>query len=201
MAKWDTDDLISTIKTKARRPGVDAEMDDPGWIALLALADEKWYDEIAVYAPEVLYGPMTQLVSEDGGYTYQFSTASDSQLWPRQLELKDARNGVLLIPGPEWGDFNDYTIEQSTSHAGAQLRTPQNRTQSWSDGGPWGRWVPNYDSLAVVSTSQNPHIPSFCRRILPAATLVEWANKGASRDPRPFEREVQHIWEGHPSRS
>lgn len=195
MARYDSADLLAKAKAKARRPANDAEMTDADWYALLTEAEAKWWGILATHVPEYLMGPPTLMVTEDAGETYVFSTSEN--VWPIEAEIRASRNGRVLTPGPEWGYHNDYVLEASS--VAARIRIPNGKQRSYA-GGPYARWIQNHDLFPAISSTEEPHLnPPHARNLVVLDAVIAWANRGAGRDPRPYERELQILWEGHPN--
>jgi hypothetical protein len=85
---------------------------------------------IATHCPELNYGAPELMVTADAGKTY---TVASYPLG--HMEIRSARDGYLMRPGPEWDENSDYTPEGQT------IRIPGNRTRTFS-AGPYARYVP-----------------------------------------------------------
>jgi hypothetical protein len=107
---------------------------------------------IATHCPELNYGAPELMVTADAGKTY---TVASYPLG--HMEIRSARDGYLMRPGPEWDENSDYTPEGQT------IRIPGNRTRTFS-AGPYASYVPVPTTL---DGSTAPVLkPAFARLLL-----------------------------------
>ena len=183
---WTNQDLLDRCIFFARRPSGDAEMSKREWYDLLTLAQEHWYGIFSVHVPEVLYGAPAQLSTADSGKTYTFP-GSIHPLGP--VEVREARDGYLLIPSTDWDPHGDFIPE------GDLIRMPNNEERTFDDG-PYARFITPPDK--IDETTQPTLNPPRARILLIYRALVTWASRGAMRDPTAFEVLEQKAWTGDP---
>lgn len=186
MAQYDSADLLARCKATAQRPATDEDMSDVQWYSFLEEAQTYWIGQLAVHVPEVMYGAPELMTTPDAGATY---TVAGYPLG--HLEIRSARNGYLLRPGPEWDEASDYTQE------GQIIRIPGGRTRSFGTLGPYARYVP---VPGVLNAGAAPVMkPAHMRLLLVARACYLYALRGGYRDPTPFLQLEQKLWAGDPN--
>lgn len=129
---------------------------------LLADAYEQVVSEFAPRFPTVFMGAPTQMATTDGGVTYSVP----GEPFPfGHAEVYSRENGAWELVASTYGDRGgDFVIE------GGQLRTPGNRTRTWSQGAPWIRYV----GMPVrLSDAQDPvMLPAASRELILWRALV-----------------------------
>ena len=178
--------LLAYCKFKAARPTVDKEVSDTQWYILLSLAQEAWYGTFAQIFPAILYGDPTKMVTSDN----KVFTFADSVFPIGEVEIRDGRNGELLLPTVEWSEQGDFVPE------GSQIRIPGNRTRTFTDG-PYARYItPAGD---IDADTEPTLVPAFARVLIACEALIEFAERGyGQRDPDFFKELKQRHWEGDP---
>lgn len=192
MALWDAADLLERCQRAADRPTTDESMAPADWYAFLTEAQFEWITHLASICPATQYGAPVQLVSADGGYTYDFPDDADGDpLFPMgQLEIRATRSGALLQPGNDWSDRGDYVPE------GTRIRMPNGRSRTFPQG-PWARYIA---PPAAISASSAPTMqPKHARILLVYRACRKWASKGGLRDPQPFLDQESEAWYGAPA--
>jgi hypothetical protein len=140
---------------------------------------------IATHCPELNYGAPELMVTADAGKTY---TVASYPLG--HMEIRSARDGYLMRPGPEWDENSDYTPEGQT------IRIPGNRTRTFS-AGPYARYVPVPTTL---DGSTAPVLkPAMARLLLIPRACYLYATSGGYRDPSPYLLHEQRLWGGDPN--
>lgn len=185
MALYDSADLLARCKLDAQRPAIDELMSDTSWYIYLQEAQTYWVPQIATHFPEVMYGPPELMTTADGGQTY---TVSGYPLG--HMEIRASRNGVVLLPGPEWDESSAFTQE------GQIIRIPAGRSRVFPNG-PYARYV---KVPGLLDASNQPTLkPDFCRLLLVVRACYYYASRGGYRDPTPFEQKEQKLWSGDPN--
>jgi hypothetical protein len=161
MSGWTSADLLERFQLYLGR-GNGGVMDaDELWTdarAYLWLADaqEAVYADLAPRAPHAFVSAPTLLTSTDGGVTYSFGSA-----YPfAHVEVYAQESGGRTLLASTYGTIGgDFVIE------GATLRSPGNRTRTYSSG-PWARFTA---FPARLSASQEPSMQPP-----PARELILW---------------------------
>lgn len=184
MAAWDSADLLARCYMEAKRPSTDTSTSDAEWYQRLSVAQDQWITVFAQHCPHVLVGAPELVTSSDGGETY------DLDYYPLGgVELRHGRRGEILIPGPEFSDAADFTIEGQT------IRIPNGQTRSFANG-LYARYVP---TGTVISASVEPTFqPPWARQLLVLQAVADWAREGGLRDPAPYLQKLQHRAWGDP---
>lgn len=189
MATWDSADLLDRCKRYARRPSTDEGMADADWYALLTEAQTFWMGQFAIHCPGVLFTAPTLMTSNDGGYTYSVPGLT---AYPMAVEIRASRSGQLLVPGAEWDDGADYTVE-----ADGVIRIPSNRKRTFS-AGPYVRYIPQ---ASTISAAAEPVIkPVHARILLVYGALEKYETIGRLGDPTYWQEQSQIAWSGDPRR-
>jgi hypothetical protein len=153
---------------------------------LLSNAQQRLYRIFAAHVPDILVGSPEQLTTSDGGYTYNFAAFPLGH-----AELRDGRNGPILVPGPDWDESLDVYVPE-----GQKVRFPGNRRRTFANG-LWARYVA---TPGVIDASTQPTLqPPNARQALVYDACVEWATQGGYRDPAPFQLLRQHELWGDPA--
>src|SRR5580698_7069195 len=107
---WSSADLLNRCLTYARRPVIDESFGTDQWYGLLTEANAEWVARIAAISPEALYGPMTNITTQDGGYSYTFGVDNDgNQIVPiGRYEIRQYPTGREWIAGAEWDQSSDF---------------------------------------------------------------------------------------------
>ena len=160
MALYDSADCARRIKVRLNRPTTDR-------IFTVTTADDVIYDAlteaqdritklIATYIPDGLWTVPTALTTADSGKTYTFGTDVDAaaifalghfHVYPDRAAIPD----FPLVEGV------DYTVEAT------RIRTPNNTTRTFGDGGPWAQYVAPSN---VITAATQPTIPKIARLAL-----------------------------------
>lgn len=132
-------------------------------------------------------GAPTLMTTSDSGETYQFAS---SVFGIGGVEIRSSRNGDLLRAGPEWDAGADYTPE------GSQIRIPNGKTKTWSDG-PYARYISPPGDIAAAT--EPTLTPAFARVLILYYGLYLWANRGGGiRDPNHWLGLYQNALSGDP---
>lgn len=182
-------ELLAGFNLYAMRPATDESITDAQKYQLLTEGQKHVYGMFAIHFPEILYGAPTIMTTADGGYTYQFT----GSVFPfGNVEIRSSRNGNLMIPGTDWDGNADYVWE------GSQIRIPNHRTRTFSDG-PYARYI---SSPSDISASTQPSlVPAFARSLILYYALYLWSEIGAGvnqADPNRFLGMFQSAWAGDP---
>jgi len=176
MAYETSAELLAGFDFYAMRPDTDESILDAQKYTLLETGQEHVYGIFATHVPEVLYGAPALLTTADSGATYTFP----GDIFPTgNVEIRASRNGELLIPTTDWGT-GDYVWE------GANIRIPNGKTKTWSDG-PYARFmVP----AGTLDASNEPTlVPAKARVLILWYALYLWAERGGGQnqiDPNRF---------------
>ncbi len=183
---WTSSKLLTKCKQLARRPAVDAEMDDDEWYDYLTQGQQEAYAMFGIHFPESLMGAPTKMT--DSGDSKVFYFNSDGTLYPfGQVEIRASRTKALLIPGPEWDSQADYTWE------GNQIRIPDNQTRSFPDGAPYARYI---SPPGTINGQTEPTLqPDLARVLIAHFAVRQWAIKSpGEREEERRSKEAEHEW-------
>jgi hypothetical protein len=182
---WDSANLHRKLLNRIRRPAADEELIEPDnatdaiW-DLLSEAQDYWMEILAATIPDPNYGAPVLMTTADLGLTYTFGLDAEGQaVFPvGHIELRESRNGRLLIPSADWGN-GDFVME------GDRIRIPGGRTRIFS-AGPYARFVTPWTkiSAAVQPTMK----PARARALIVTRAAIIWAVQGGLRDPAPWEK-------------
>lgn len=182
MADWDSADCLARLKLALQRPTTDDATTDAQLYQLLSNGQLKLIQVLAAHVPWINYDAPELLTTADSGYTYTFAS------YPLgHAELREARNGIVMYPVPEWSDNTfGYVMEGQT------IRFPRNQARTFS-AGPYARYV---KTPASISASVQPVVrPTHARQALVLEAAAEWALLGGLRDPSPYLLGVQRfLW-------
>lgn len=190
---WSSTDLLARAKFYAQRPAIDESMADSDWYNLMTEANAYWVQRIAAVRPEVLYGPPTQIFTQDQGFSYTFGNDADGNpIYPiGHCEIRQSSFGREWIASADYDNTGDFIISGNT------IRFPGGKQKTYTNG-PIARWVtPGGTVNATLQPTVNP--PS-ARMLIVATMLVNWATRGGFRDPTPFRNMESSIWFGDPDR-
>ncbi len=188
MAYQSSAELLAGFDLYANRPDSDESLTDAEKYLYLSQGQEKVYGVFAVHVPAVLYGAPAIMSTADSGATYTFA----SDVFPGgEVEIRESRDGRLLVPGTDWGDA-DYVWE------GANIRIPNGKTTTFS-AGPYARYVsPPADITSAVEPTL---VPAHARSLILYYALYLWAERGAGTtqaDPNRFLGLFQSALMGDP---
>lgn len=187
MATWDAADLLQRLKLELQRPTVDAALSSAQAYQLLSDAQVLWMRTLADHVPEANMGAPIQLSTTDR-MTYTFPDGVEPL---GHTEVRDGRRGPVLIPGSEFDDWADFTIEAS----GTVLRVPSGRTRSF----PNGLWVRCIPAPGVIDGTHDPTLlPKQARLLIVYQAAADWARLGGLRDPAPYLQKLQAAAWGDP---
>jgi hypothetical protein len=129
MAYLDTADLLARCKRILNRPSTDAAIADADWYAFMTDAQDRAFHDLAPRVPDAMYGAPVALGTSDSGATYTFA----STVFPiGHVRIYPTRSAIPDSPLVEGVDY---------LHEGDAIRIPNGRTRTFSDGGPWARWI------------------------------------------------------------
>lgn len=187
MAYLDRADVLLRVKDRLNRPASDTAFTisatDDVLLRMMSEAQDEITKLIATYMPDIMRSVPTALTTADLGKTYTFGTDVDSanyfalgffSVFAQRSDIPD----FPLEPGV------DFMIEGTT------LRTPNNSTRSYPDGGPWAQFIP---ASNVITSSTQPTIPVLCRLAMVERT-AEKAAKRIGLDPAEFQAEFDKRW-------
>ena len=127
-----------------------------------------------------------QAATADSGLTYTLTN-----LPLGHAEVRDGKNGPVLMPGTQFDDWADFTWE----NAGATIRFPSNRTRTFAN----GLWVRSVPTPTTISLSVAPSLkPDNARVLLVYQAAADWAAQGGLRDPGPYLAKLQRAAWGDP---
>lgn len=171
MATWDTADLLQRCRDEAQEPSSGTTTTAAQWYTLLSNAQHRVYRLFAQHVPHVLAGAPTAMTSSDGGYTYSVPSGA----YPIGLaEIRDGRNGPLLVPGADFSNVADFVWE------GDAIRIPHGRTRTFAN----GLYIKYIVPPTVIDASTEPTLtPDWARILLVYDAVEEWAGQGSLRDP------------------
>lgn len=196
MAEFDTADLVQQFKEDANRPATDQSTTGTGADSIifryLTRADRHWVGRIAAVAPHFMYGDPVLLATADGGYTYTFGLDSaGNPITPiGHFELREARDGRLLVPGAEFDPDADFTFE------GNKIRWPRNVARTFTNG-PYARFVTRGPEITGVGVQPTLR-PTWARALLVPRALVYYARR-MKQDPTPWLQAEMELWRGDPA--
>ena len=188
---WSSANLRRKLLNKIRRPATDEDLLEPDGVTdatwdLLSEGQNHWVEIIAATIPDAMYGAPVLMTTADGGLTYTFGNDAEAQpIYPLgHAEIRESRNGRLLIPTTDWGD-GDYVPE------GNRIRIPNGRTKLFSSG-PYARFV---TPPTKIDAAREPTLmPPFARELIVIRAAIIWANRGGLRDPNPWMLEEGIVW-------
>lgn len=185
MAAWDASDLLVRVKLYAARPASDETMSDGQWYALMTEAEREWTGIMAAQFPNIMIGPPEKMTTPDLGATYYVSASAT----PLAIQIFDAPNGSLILPGTYWDDNSRYVWE------GDHLRWPGSATRTFSDG-PYARYI-RQPSAALSAAATMTLKPDYARILVVYRTLIKWSSIGDLRNAEVWERRETQAWVGN----
>jgi hypothetical protein len=181
VAQYDSADLLARTRRALRLPALDQPEVDASLYQALEEAQTHWMGRLAALVPESNY-TIEKLTTPDGGLTYTLA----AEPMGGHLELRAARDGVMLIPSTDWGS-GDFVME------GQVIRIPGNRTRTFADG-PWARYV---KAPGLLDATNPPIIkPSHIRLLLVQRAAAIYARNSEGRNPQPYLDEENRLWQG-----
>ncbi len=138
---------------------------------------------LAAHVPHANRMPPEALATTDGGYTYTFA------YYPMgHIELRDGRNGALLLPGSDW-TAGGYVIEGQT------VRIPNGQSRTFANG-LYARYCRTPGLLDAVT--QPILQPPDARLAIVYDAAVEWAGQGNMMNADPYVTMRQDFLWGDP---
>lgn len=185
MALYDSADLLAKTQALLKRPSTDEDVTSAQLYLWLADAQTYWMGQIATHCPEINYSTPELLTSADSGLTYPLAA------YPLGgVEIRASRSGQLLMPGPDWSETADFTVEGQT------IRIPGGRRRTFT-AGPYARYV---RTPAALDGSTAPVMnPAYARLLLVPRACYYFATAGGYRDPSPYLLMEQKLWSGDPN--
>lgn len=188
---WSSAELKRKFLNTIKRPDSDEDLLEADGVTsavwdLLSEAQDYWMEILASTFPDANYGAPVQLTTADGGLTYTFGNDLEARpIFPMgHLEIRETRNGRLLIPSADWGN-GDFVIE------GDRIRIPNGKTRTFSNG-PWARFV---SPPTKISATVEPVMkPARARKLIVLRAAIIWATNGNLRDPAGWERQEAVTW-------
>lgn len=193
MARWDSEELLEKFKLYGQIPANTVYPTDAQIYGMLRDAQEYVMVEMASQAPHVNMGAPTQLSTSDGGYTYKFGTDTDGDpIFPiGHVEVAARDGGRILYGGTYFSGSLDFVAE------GDRIRMPRGVAKTFASG-PFARFV---TPPGALNADNEPVLkPKHARILIVYRALVQWANIGGKKDPRPYQEEYDRIWYGEPEK-
>lgn len=185
-------DLLSDFKFFANRTSNDASLTDAQIYRLLTLGQQQVAASIAAVFPRQMMGAPALMTTSDAGVTYVISGTDEDGDSPTpfghaEVYATNPNGGELFGSSYAGGGWGDFVLEGNTLRAaGGQART--------FAAGPYIRYVAMPGTL---SASSAPTLkPAAARPLIVYRALVLWANRGGTRDGRPYEEMYQQAWRG-----
>lgn len=145
----------------------------------------RWVQRLlAQHVPNAVRLAPEELTTANDGVTYTFTYFPFGH-----LELRDGRDGVVLLPGTDWDRHSDVYILE-----GNRLRFPDNQARTFTDG-LWARYVPEH---GVVDANTAPTLMQPALRAAIYHAAAEYADQGGAIDPEPYERRRDRELFGNP---
>lgn len=188
---WTRAHLHALMHDLAGRPTTDESLTEALKDTLLTAEQARWYSIVASVAPEALYGPPTELRTDDDGESYYFGK-DDAGRYVHPFGhvelLQGRRGGPIVLPGVSWAP-QGFLIE------GGVIRWADGRPHRFT-GGLYGRYIaaPN-----VIDRDHEPTLqPPEARLLMVYGALAKWARR-VRRDPREFIDLEKEAWFGSPA--
>ena len=182
MAQYDSADLLARTRRALRLPVLDQPEIDTSLYQALEEAQTHWMGILAALVPEANQGAPELLTTSDGGFTYTLA----SEPMGGHLELRAARDGVMLVPSTDWGS-GDFVMEGQT------IRIPGGRQRTFT-GGPYARYI---KAPGILDATNPPVIkPSYIRLLLVQRAAAIYARNSEGRNPQPYLDEEMRLWQG-----
>lgn len=182
MAEFDSADLLSKLKNELRRPTADAQV-----------VDSDLYDLLTEGLRHV-----QQLLAAHGfdqNAVWELATTSDQKTYSVTgepmaiMEVRDGRNGVNMVLGPD-SDPNTDLVWQ-----GASFLVPNNETRTFVNG-LYVRYTPTH---VQISASVVPTLKPSRGRYLAVFKAAElWMDRGGYRDATVFSNKYHRMAFGNP---
>lgn len=180
--------LLDDFKFFANRTSNDSALTDPQIYRLLTLAQQQVAGEMAALFPRMLMGAPALMTTADGGLTYTINgTDEDGE----SVTPFGHAEVYAKVDGRElWGSMfgsqtGDVVFEGNT------IRLPRASARTF-DSGPYIRYVAMPGTL---NASNEPTLmPPDARPLITYRALILWANRGGTRDPRPYQELYDSLW-------
>lgn len=185
MAEYDSADCLARLRRELKRPTNDAASNDTD--DLYALLTEGMRYVQAVFAAHGLEHNTVweQAATADAGYTY---TITGEPVGP--LEVRNGRDGVVMILGPDSDPITDLVWE------GSRFRSPDN-TPLTATNGLWVRYTPEHPA---VNAGTNPTLVPIRGRLAGIYRAAElWMDRGGYRDATVFANKGAKLLFGDPA--
>ncbi len=183
MAELDAVDLRAKL-VSALDLGTTTSVTDARLYELLSNAQRRVVGILASHVPDVntAHG---QLTSSDAGATYVLSAFPMGH-----LELRDGRNGPVLVPCTDWDDVTDgYLLE------GLTIRFPNNRSRTFTNG-LWAKYTATPSAISAISAPTMK--PEHGRMAIVYSAAEEFALSGGAVDSAPYQALLQRFLFGDP---
>lgn len=181
-------DLLADFKFHANRGDTDASLTDAQIYRLLTLAQQHVAGDLAALFPKMLMGAPVLMTTTDAGLTYQIN-ANDEDGEPvtpfGHAEVYAKANGRELWGSMYGSQTGDVVFE------GNKIRLPRATARTF-ESGPYIRYVAMPGTLGA---SNAPTLrPPDARPLVTYRALIQWANRGGLRDPRPYQELYDTLW-------
>ncbi len=184
-------DLLADFKFSANRSANDASLDDAQIYRLLTLAQQAVVADVAAVFPRLMMGAPALMVTTDSGLTYHINgtdeDGEDITPFGHAEVYAMLPNGAELYGSSYGGWTGDAVFE------GNKLRMP-NMTARTFTSGPYIRYVAMPGTLSAAS--QPTLRPPNLRPLIVYRALEMWANRGGTRDSRPYAEMYRTAWSG-----
>lgn len=182
MATYDAADLLAELKAVLGVGSNTQGTTTAQYYRLLQNAQVRIARLMAVHVPHA-NRTLEQLGTTDSGLTYTFDYAPMGH-----AELRDGRNGALLLPASDW-DPNGYVIE------GITVRMPNGQARTFANG-LWARYCATPGAL---DGSTAPTLkPDDARMAIVYSAAVEFASQGNAMDATPYKILLRDFLWGNP---
>ena len=191
MTLYASADLLSDFKFFANRTANDSALTDAQIYRLLTLGQQQVAASVTAVFPRLLMAAPALMTTTDSGLTYQINATDEDGLavapfGHAELYATNPNGGELYGSSYAGGGWGDVVFEGNKVRlAGGQART--------FTAGPYIRYVALPGTL---DGSTQPTLPPVLRPLIVYRALVLWANRGGTRDPRPYEEMYQQTWRG-----
>lgn len=188
MALYDSADLLQRFRDYSDRPADDQDLTATKIYRYLTDAQQMVYGEIISRFPRLLMSAPVLMTSADNGTTYTVGTDSEgSAIYPFGHAEVYAKlpNGRELFGSTFAAHDGDVVFE------GSKIRIPAGETEVFT-AGPYIRYVPL--PLQIDASTEPTLEPKQIRPLILYLGLVNWANSGGHRDPRPFQEMYDQAW-------
>lgn len=191
MTLYASADLLSDFKFFANRTANDSALTDAQIYRLMTLAQQQVAANLMAVFPRMMMTAPSLMTTTDGGYTYQINATDEDgdAVTPFGHAEVYGRlpNGGELYGASYGGGWGDVVFE------GNKIRIPGMETRSYS-AGPYIR----YNAMpGTLSASSPPTLkPANARQLIVYRALELWAQRGGTRDPRPYQEMYATAWRG-----